>query len=114
MQCSFPLWGKNTKKLIQSFIEKGYRAIVVAADADLFPKDFVGSTIDHNWLKNLPKDVDPCGENGEFHTFCYDGPLFKESIPFSIGQRTYRRYTIVDKSKKINHKGFWFVDLELI
>jgi len=109
--CHFPLWKKDTKALIQSFIEKGYQAIVVAADADMFGPDFVGSCIDENWFNRLPHGVDPCGENGEFHTFCFDGPLFKEKVSFNLGEKVKRSYVVVDKDKNSSEKGFWFVDL---
>jgi len=76
----------------------------------------VGRTLDRNFLNDLPKNVDPCGENGEFHTFCYDGPIFKNPVLFKIGEKIYREY----KTPKNNdnnvcttdsHMGFWFCDL---
>ncbi|WP_299781449.1 diphthine--ammonia ligase [uncultured Formosa sp.] len=105
----FPLWKRNTKKLINEFLDLGFKAIVVCADAKYFNEDFVGTILDHDTINNLPETVDPCGENGEFHTFCFDGPLFKAPIPFTIGEKMYREYPLPnDKSKRA---GFWYCDL---
>lgn len=105
----FPLWKKNTKALITEFLDLGFKAVIVCASAKYFSEDFVGKTITKSLIENLPKDVDPCGENGEFHTFCYDGPIFKSPIPFTIGDKVYREY---DTPNAKNEKtGFWFCDL---
>jgi len=105
----FPLWKKNTKALITEFLDLGFKAVIVCASAKYFSEDFVGKTITQELIENLPKEVDPCGENGEFHTFCYDGPIFKSPIPFTIGDKVYREY---DTPNAKNEKtGFWFCDL---
>ncbi|QRM89930.1 ATP-binding protein [Lacinutrix sp. WUR7] len=105
----FPLWKKNTKALITEFLDLGFKAVIVCASAKYFSEDFVGKTITPELIENLPKEVDPCGENGEFHTFCYDGPIFKSPIPFTIGDKVYREY---DTPNAKNEKtGFWFCDL---
>ena len=105
----FPLWKKDTKALITEFLDLGFKAIVVCASAKHLSEDFVGKTLTKELIENLPEDVDVCGENGEFHTFCYDGPIFKTPVPFSIGEKIYREY---DTPNTINEKtGFWFCDL---
>ncbi|WP_434035649.1 diphthine--ammonia ligase [Formosa sp. 4Alg 33] len=109
IQGVFPLWKRNTKKLITQFLELGFKAIVVCADAKYFSEDFVGTVLTEAVINNLPADVDPCGENGEFHTFCFDGPLFKSPIPFQIGEKTYREYPAPNKKSK--PAGFWYCDL---
>lgn len=105
----FPLWKKDTKQLITSFLDLGFKAIVVCASAKYFSEDFVGKTITKELIENLPENVDPCGENGEFHTFCYDGPLFNSPIPFTIGEKIYREYDTPNSDKQ--KSGFWFCDL---
>ncbi|NRB59304.1 MAG: adenine nucleotide alpha hydrolase [Winogradskyella sp.] len=111
----YPLWKKNTSQLINEFIELGFKTIVVSASAKYFDKRFVGTIIDKDFIDKLPKDVDPCGENGEFHTFCFDGPIFKQPINFGIGQKVYREYkapkTDTDNTLKEEKRGFWYVDL---
>jgi len=85
MQPIFPLWGKHTGELARTFIDEGFRAVVVCVDSTLLAPSFSGREYDESFLEDLPQEVDPCGENGEFHTFVYDGPLFLERMDFSLG-----------------------------
>lgn len=101
----FPLWKRDTKQLIREFIGLGFKAIVVCVDAALLDPSFTGRVIDSEFIHDLPAGVDPCGENGEFHTFCYDAPFFKNPVPFSIGETVFRKYNDEQGS------GFWFCDL---
>ena len=78
----------------------------MCANADLLDDSFVGREIDHSFLDDLPLGVDPCGENGEFHTFCYDGPIFKNPVGFSVGEKVLREYKHGDTRSR-----FWFCDL---
>ncbi len=94
----FPLWKKDTTALIHEFIDLGFKTIVVCIHADKLPEEFAGRVIDRDFLKDLPKDVDPCGENGEFHTFVFDGPIFKEPVSFSQGEKVFKSYN-TPKSK---------------
>ncbi|WP_250434486.1 Dph6-related ATP pyrophosphatase [Hanstruepera flava] len=109
VEAIFPLWNKNTKQLIQDFFDLGFKAVIVSADANYFSEDFVGKTLTQSLIDSLPKTVDPCGENGEFHTFCYDGPIFSNPIAFKIGKKTYREYAKPNTSSETS--GFWFCDL---
>lgn len=109
LKAVFPLWKKDTKALINEFIDLGFKAVIVCANAKHFGEDFVGKVIDKDLIANFPDTVDPCGENGEFHTFCFDGPIFKHPIPFKIGEKIYREYDTPNDSK--TKTGFWFCDL---
>lgn len=73
----FPLWKRDTTQLITEFLALGFKTIVVCANSKYFDKDFVGTIIDEHFIDNLPEGVDPCGENGEFHTFCLMGQSLK-------------------------------------
>lgn len=86
----FPLWKQDTKSLSHQFIEAGFKAIIVSVNANLLDKDFVGKQYDIHLLNQLPEDVDPCGENGEFHTLVYDGPVFQNQVGFNTGRVSYR------------------------
>lgn len=86
----FPLWGKNTTKLANEMIESGIKAIITCIDTKKLDASFAGRHFDQQLLKDLPKDVDPCGENGEFHTFVYDGPMFCRPIPITLGTTVER------------------------
>jgi uncharacterized protein (TIGR00290 family) len=82
----FPLWKRDTKKLAQTFIDLGFKAVITSIDSNVLGKDFAGRDYDEQFLLDLPANVDPCGENGEFHSFVYDGPLFRERVLFKKGE----------------------------
>ncbi len=86
----FPLWGRNTRELLEEMLDGGVRARIVCVDPSKFPSDFVGHDLSREILDSLPAGVDPCGENGEFHTFAYAGPMFYEPIPIEDGEAVTR------------------------
>jgi uncharacterized protein (TIGR00290 family) len=86
----FPLWGENTARLARWFVDRGYGAVVVCVDTDQLDASFSGRKFDHEFLDALPAGVDPCGENGEFHTFVHRGPVLKEEVPITIGEGALR------------------------
>ena len=77
----------------------------------MLDESFVGSEIDHSFLNDLPKNVDPCGENGEFNTFCYDGPIFKHLVDFELGEKVKRYYDTPNTEEPDKKTGYWFIDL---
>ncbi|WP_168413225.1 adenine nucleotide alpha hydrolase [Bacillus salacetis] len=87
----FPLWGVSTADLSREFIDKGYRAVLVCVDGSQLDPSFLGREYDDDLLRDLPEEVDPCGENGEFHTFVYDGPLFKQPVKYQAAE-TIKKY----------------------
>ncbi|WP_409252285.1 ATP-binding protein [Bacillus sp. SCS-153A] len=91
LQPVFPLWGNTTSNLSREFIEKGYKAVLVCIDSSQLDPSFLGREYDEELLQDLPDGVDPCGENGEFHTFVYDGPLFGRAVPFEA-EETIEKY----------------------
>jgi uncharacterized protein (TIGR00290 family) len=98
MKTLFPLWKRPTLKLAREFVALGFRAVTVCVDPKILYASFVGCEIDHAFLAALPTAADPCGENGEFHSFVYDGPGFSTRVKFSIGEKVLR-------------DGYWFCDL---
>jgi diphthamide synthase (EF-2-diphthine--ammonia ligase) len=96
----FPVWGMpaNTPQLARSMIASGLRATLTCVDPKQLPPAFVGREFDQALHADLPHAVDPCGERGEFHTFCHAGPMFDTSIPAFVGETVER-------------DGFWFADL---
>ena len=86
----FPVWGTDTASLAREMLEVGFRAILTCVDPRKLDEKFAGRQFNNSLLEDLPPTVDPCGENGEFHTFVYDGPIFRESIPVEIGQSVLR------------------------
>jgi uncharacterized protein (TIGR00290 family) len=95
----FPLWNKDTHSVAREFIKLGFKAIMTCVDSTQLDGSFVGREFDSKFLDDLPDNVDPCGENGEFHTFVYDGPVFDEGISVKKGE-------VVVKEER-----FYFCDL---
>ena len=94
----FPLWGRDTAALARSFIDDGYEAYVVCVDTSMLDASFAGRKYDASLLDDLPPGIDPCGENGEFHSFVYAGPCFDRPVPCQVGEQVLR-------------EGFAFADL---
>jgi uncharacterized protein (TIGR00290 family) len=94
----FPIWGQPTRELAQEMVKAGLRAKLVCVDPKQLPASFVGRDFDQSLLDDLPAAVDPCGENGEFHSCVYAGPMFKHAIAVRAGE-------IVERD------GFWFCDV---
>jgi len=118
----FPIWKIPSKELIDEFLQLGFKTIVVCVNERYLDKSFVGRIIDQNFINDLPENVDLCGENGEFHTFTFDGPIFSKPINFEIGEIVYRKYekpktedlseTACDTSASDTFDyGFWYCDL---
>lgn len=85
-----PLWNRDTKDLILEIIHSGFEAIVVSTRDDILGKEWLGRRINKEFIEELNPEVDPCGEKGEFHTFVYNGPLFKKPIDFLLGERIHK------------------------
>jgi len=98
-----PLWGLPTEKIVEEFIDLGFKSMIVSCKADLFGEEFIGRIIDRDLLKELKeRGICPCGENGEFHSFVIDGPIFNKRIE-------------ITKSQKVLKEGFWkyhFLDIQ--
>lgn len=86
MKGYFPLWRRDTTELAHAFIDLGFKAVVTCVDSHVLDKIFVGRTFDEQFLSELPPRVDPCGENGEFHSFVYEGPIFRKSVSHKKGE----------------------------
>jgi diphthamide synthase (EF-2-diphthine--ammonia ligase) len=89
---------RDTTEFIKEFIELGFRAVLTCVDSKALDESFAGRVIDHDFLASLPANVDPCGENGEFHTFVFDGPNFAQPVDLYVGET-------------VSRDGFWFCDL---
>ncbi len=92
VRAHFPLWGESTLEQGYRFIQSGFKAVVVSVNGTLMDSSFAGRLYNKEFLENLPKGVDPCGENGEFHTFVFDGPIFQYPIDWEMGEVVEKRY----------------------
>lgn len=90
MRAIYPVWGRDTREFMRDFINFGFKAVTCCVDTQQLPEEFAGRTLDESFLADLPVGVDPCGENGEFHTFVFDGPGFTKPVPLGIGERVKR------------------------
>jgi uncharacterized protein (TIGR00290 family) len=97
----FPLWQRDTTHLARAFVDAGFQAVIVCIDPDKLDPAFAGRRYDHRLLDDLPRGVDSCGENGEFHTFVYDGPVFTSPLTLVVGESVHR-------------DGFVFTDLSSV
>lgn len=95
----FPLWKKHTAQLMQEFLAAGFKAITVSVNAKLLDQSFCGRLIDESFLADLPAGVDPAGENGEFHSFVFDGPIFSKPVSFQKGEIVERSFAPVKKKE---------------
>ena len=116
LKAIFPLWGQNTAKLIAEFLKLNYKTIIVCAQQNL--QSICGEIINSKLISELPVDINPCGENGEFHTFVYEGPIFAKKIDFELGEKVFRTYNqpSIDNSydtKNLDEDklGYWFINL---
>jgi uncharacterized protein (TIGR00290 family) len=90
MRALFPLWGRDTALQAREFVSAGFRAVVVCVDTNVLDGRFAGRDYDMQFISDLPPGIDPCGENGEFHTFVYDGPIFGRKVEFRRGEIVLR------------------------
>lgn len=110
-KAEFPLWKRDTKEIAKEFIDLGFKTIIVSVDSRYLDKSFAGRIFDESFLTDLPANVDPCGENGEFHSFVFDGPIFKNLIQFEKGEIVYKEYKSHSKENPDHKFGFWYCDL---
>ena len=94
----YPLWGCDTRQLLREFIKTGFRSVIVSVREDMLSPDWLGRTLDEDFLSDLPNNIDPCGEAGEFHTLVLAGPTFSKDIS-------------IKSFKKTNHDSHWFLEI---
>jgi uncharacterized protein (TIGR00290 family) len=98
MTAIFPIWKRDTRELVRTFHANRFRAVAVCVDSKVLAPSFAGRELDDSFFRDLPPNADPCGENGEFHTFVFDGPIFQSPIHVRTGEI-------------VNRDGFVFCDL---
>jgi len=116
----FPIWKVDSRELIREFFALGFGTVICCANDAYLDETAVGRNIDEEFIRSLPTNVDPCGENGEFHSFAFAGPIFNQPVKFKIGEKIYRPLEEThptDSSPACpaagarRTKGFWFCDL---
>jgi uncharacterized protein (TIGR00290 family) len=116
----FPIWKENSRDLIREFITLGFGSIICCVNDAYLDDAFLGRNIDAGFIQSLPADVDPCGENGEFHSFAFAGPIFKQPLKIKAGEKVYRPIeqthpgaaaAVCPLPGARQTKGFWFCEL---
>jgi uncharacterized protein (TIGR00290 family) len=121
MRGIYPIWKVDSRVLIREFFALGFGTVICCANDAYLGEDAVGRNIDEEFIRTLPAEVDPCGENGEFHSFAFAGPVFKQPVKFKLGEKVYRPVEVTHPSDSTSAhvcpsgapqtKGFWFCDL---
>ena len=121
MRGIFPIWKVDSRDLIREFFALGFGTAICCVNDAYLGEDAVGRNIDADFIASLPPEVDPCGENGEFHSFAFAGPIFKQPVKFKVGEKVYRPVEVTHPSDSNSTcfcpsaphrtKGFWFCDL---
>ena len=118
MQCVFPLWQMDSLFVVQDFIAKGFRSIICSVNETWLSQSWVGRAIDEASVADLPASVDPCGENGEYHSFCYDGPVFQHRIAIKSGLVSSKSFELklsgVDGIASVTTTTLWYIHLSQI
>jgi diphthamide synthase (EF-2-diphthine--ammonia ligase) len=116
----FPLWKIDTRQLLAEFISLGFRAVVCCVNDAYLGEADVGRHLDGDFMRALPPNIDPCGENGEYHSFAFAGPIFREPLALQVREKVYRPLEQTLRSSAVcpppsgpQTKGFWFCDLTL-
>jgi uncharacterized protein (TIGR00290 family) len=116
MKGIYPLWKRDTHELIDEFLHLGFGTVIACTQEEL--GELAGQVITKQLINNLPANVDVCGENGEFHTYAFKGPIFKEEIKYKTGERVFKEYKAPTKtdddcagSDRVKKSGFWYCDL---
>lgn len=108
IQAEFPLWNSNPDELLKEFISLGFKSIVTCVDGSVLDESFVGRVIDESFLRDLPDGADICGENGEYHSFVFDGPIFSTPVKFKIVKRYYIDYP---NETNTQQNRYWYLEL---
>lgn len=121
MRGIYPVWKEDSRELIREFFALQFGTVICCANDAYLDEAAVGRKLDAEFIRTLPANVDPCGENGEFHSFAFAGPVFRWPIPFRVGEKIYRpvetthpgaaNSTYVCPAGPRQTKGFWFCDL---
>ncbi len=103
-----PLWGETSQEVIEAFLKTGLKTVIVTTTADGLGRDAIGREITREFIASLPEGTDPNGENGEYHTFCYDGEIFRHPVAFTLGEPYAESFDIRMEDGSTKRFGYWF------
>lgn len=106
-----PLWDKSSEQIMDEFLESGLQTVIVTITEGSVSEQLIGRLIDRELVESLPTEVDVCGENGEYHTFCYAGGMFRTPVPFSLGEPLRQSFPVKHEDGSIKEYTYWFANL---
>lgn len=106
-----PLWNEQPEQVMEAFLASGIRTVVVTTAAEALGREYLGQEIDRAFIGSLPAGVDPCGENGEYHTFCFDGPVFRHPVPFRLTGPRCETFPVRLDDGTERMYAYWFAGL---
>lgn len=116
MKAVFPLWKEDTTELLSGFLKLGFKTMICAGSCKNINEDIVGETLSEEIVKYMSPGTDPCGENGEFHTFVYAGPVFRSELDIACTEKVVKYYKVKKETEgKVEEEevGYWFADIKL-
>ena len=114
MVCVFPLWQMDSANVVADFVAKGFRSVICSVNETYLHNSWVGKIIDESFLESVPAHVDPCGENGEYHSFCFDGPIFKHAVDFTRGKifsKSFELNKTVEDANSSSKLQMWYLEI---
>ncbi len=108
-----PLWNRSSAQVMDEFLGSGLKTVVVTTNAEVLDSRWIGRHIDRAFVDSLPPSVDPCGENGEYHTFCYDGPIFRTPVSFTLCTPFLDSFPVRHDDGSEHRYSYWFAGLDV-
>ncbi len=112
MEVAEPLWDKSSAQIMEEFLSSGIKTVVVTTMADILGREAIGKAVDREFVVSLPDGADICGENGEYHTLCYGGPLFAYPVPFTLGEPFLFSHDVGMEDGSHKTFSYWFANIE--
>ena len=109
-----PLWGYDSHEIMAAFLASGLKTLIVTVMADLLDRTFIGRTIDDRFIADLPDRIDICGENGEYHTFCYAGGMFRTPVAYRLGPPLFKSFSVKQDDGTEHRFAYWLADLHSV
>lgn len=106
-----PLWNKTSDEMMEEFLSSGIQTVIVTTTVGMLGSEYIGRSIDRALVDSFPDGIDVCGENGEYHTFCYDGPLFTKPVPYELGEPFMQHFPIRLEDGTEQTYSYWFANL---
>ena len=112
ISAEFPLWDTPKEEVLKEFLNAGFQAVITCVDGSILDKSFVGKILDNEFIASISAEADICGENGEYHSFVFDGPIFQKPLSFHVNKIYYKDYVTLSGSGRTSKNRFWYADIK--